>query len=84
MPFLVLYLDMRTGLLEPSALKLPALRAADILDTSSKAKVSPLQRMKDTALILYRLSLPMSDARMANAETRQLLLDDDVGLPFVN
>lgn len=42
-PFLVLYLDMRTGLLEPSALKLPALRAADILDTSSKAKVSPLQ-----------------------------------------
>lgn len=40
--------------------------------------------MKDTVLILYRLSLPMRDARMANAETRQLLLDDDVGLPFVN
>lgn len=42
--------------------------------------------MKGIALTLYRLSLPMSDARIANAETRQmvkLLLDDDVRVPFI-
>lgn len=42
-PSLVLYLDMRIGLSELYAPKLHAPHVVDILDTSLKAKASPLQ-----------------------------------------